>query len=122
MNLSFNVINYSCAFPAVTSDIVCCDKGLFCDVPACYLFPPAGQGAGQGHHLRIKGHQKEARGGQQAGRAHPLGEEDPRRGSLAFRCQVSPPANPPPAPTHFHFLSHMTKLFSISLGKQCSAY
>lgn len=55
------------------------------------LFPPAGEGAGRGRHLRSEGHQEEARGGQQAGGAHPLGEEDPRRGSLAVRRQVSPP-------------------------------
>lgn len=59
------------------------------------LFAPAGEGAGQGHHLRSKGHQEEARRGQQAGGAHPLGEEDPGGGSLAFRRQVSPPARPP---------------------------
>lgn len=52
--------------------------------------PPAGEGAGKGHHICPEGHQEEARRGQQAGRAHPLREEDPRRGSLAFCCQVSP--------------------------------
>lgn len=50
---------------------------------------PAGEGAGKGHHICSEGHQEEAHRGQQAGRAHPLREEDPRRGSLAFCCQVS---------------------------------
>lgn len=39
---------------------------------------PAGEGAGKGHHICPEGHQEEARRGQQAGRAHPLREEDPR--------------------------------------------
>lgn len=63
------------------------------DIPSS--FPRAGEGAGRGHHLRAEGHQEEARRGQQAGGAHPLGEEDPRRGSLALCRQVSPPARPP---------------------------
>lgn len=50
----------------------------------------AGEDAGQGHHICTKGHQEEARRGQQAGRTHPLGEEDSLGGSLAFRCEVSP--------------------------------
>lgn len=51
----------------------------------------AGEGEGQGHHLCPEGHQEEARGGQQAGGAHPLGAADPRRGALAFRRQVRRP-------------------------------
>lgn len=50
---------------------------------------PAGEGEGRRHHVRTEGHQEEARCWQQAGRTHPLGEEDPRWGSLVFRCQVS---------------------------------
>lgn len=50
----------------------------------------AGEGARTGRHFCTEGHQEEARGGQPAGGAHPLGEEDPGRGSLAFRCEVSP--------------------------------
>lgn len=56
-------------------------------------FPCAGEGAGRGHHLCAEGHQEEARRGQQAGGAHPLGKEDPRRGSLALCRQVSPPSS-----------------------------
>lgn len=53
------------------------------------LLQPTGEGAGQGDHICTKGHQEEARRGQQTRGAHPLGAEDPRRGSLAFRRQVS---------------------------------
>lgn len=64
-------------------------RGIGCDVPS-WLLRSAGEGAGQGRHLCAEGHKEEARGGQQAGGAHPLREEDPRRGSLALRRQVSP--------------------------------
>lgn len=59
----------------------------------CYhhlLSQCAGKGERTGHHIRTQGHQEEARGGQPAGRAHPLREEDSGGGSLAFCCQVSP--------------------------------
>lgn len=61
--------------------------GICCDCPV----GPTGEGAGQGRGLRAEGHQEEARGGQPAGGAHPLGEKDPRRGPLAVRGEVSPP-------------------------------
>lgn len=77
------------------------------------FIPSTGKGEGGGHHFRTKGHQEEARRGQQAARAHPLGEEDPCWGSLALRCQVSPTAQPPNL--FPFFLSYTIKLCSISV-------
>lgn len=59
---------------------------VICLSAICQL---AGEGERAGRHFRIKGHQEKARGGQSAGGAHPLGEEDPGGSSFTLRRQVS---------------------------------
>lgn len=83
----------------------------------CYhnlLSQCAGKGERTGRHIRAQGHQEEARGGQPAGRAHSLGEEDSIGGSLAFCCQVSPVSDFEHASIYIFFIC-LLSFYSITI-------
>lgn len=102
----------------MTSEKVCCEKGLCCDIPACYFrLQVKVRGEDITFALKVikKKHVVDNRQEEHIHSERKILAE--ARSPFVVKSVLLLSLHP-----HFHFLSYVMKLGPISLGKQCSAY